>query len=298
MRSKKAISTLALALVAGGCSASAETGEVPDGACRILQRPTRIAADVVETSGAGASRAHPGVLWTHNDSKDAGVYAFQPAGALLGRTAVRGAENRDWEDLAVGPCEGGDCLFIADTGDNERKRDDAAIYRVREPVPGSRETARAERFPVRYPDGRYDTEAIFVLPSGELYLVSKGRVDPQVLFRYPGPLRSRERVELQPVATLGPGQSDYVRQITGAAASPSGKWVAIREYKRLRIYRAAELAAGKGAPVLDVDLTPVGEEQGEAVAILDNGRVVLTSEGALNGSPGTVSLLQCELPAE
>jgi hypothetical protein len=73
--------------------------------------------------------------------------------------------------------------------------------------------------------------------------------------------------------------------------------VAVREYKLLTIYRAAELTAGRVAPVLEVDLTPVGEAQGEGVALLDNGRVVLTSEGGFQGSPGSIAILQCELPA-
>lgn len=296
MRASRPRALAALALLAG-CTANAEPATTTDG-CRIVQRLARLPAELVETSGAAPSRAHAGVLWTHNDSDDDGVYAIQANGALLGRTRVRGAENRDWEDVAAGPCDGGHCLYLADTGDNQRERDDRGIYRFPEPRPGARESERAEHFPIRYPDGRYDTEAIFVMPSGELYLVSKGRVDAQILFRYPMPLRAGERVEVQPVATLGPGREDYLLQITGASASPSGRWIAIREYKRLSVHRASELLAGRVAPVLEVDLTPVGEEQGEGVAILDNGRVVLTSEGALQGSPGTISILQCELPAE
>ena len=296
MRVSRTAPLAALALLAG-CTGSAEPATTAAG-CRILDRLARLPAELVETSGVAASRAHAGVLWTHNDSDDAGAYAIQANGALLGRTEISGAKNLDWEDVAVGPCEGGDCLYLADTGDNERRRDDRGLYRVREPAPGAPESAPAEHFPIRYPDGRYDTEAVFVMPSGEVYFVSKGRVDAQIIFRYPMPLRAGERVELQPVATLGPGREDFLLQITGASASPSGRWIAIREYKRLTVHRASDLVAGRVAPVLQVDLTPVGEEQGEGVAILDNGRVVLTSEGALQGSSGTISLLQCELPAE
>src|SRR2546427_279731 len=74
-----------------------------------------------EASGIAVSRAHPGVLWTHNDSGDsATVYAITLAGNLLATYRVPGATAVDWEDIALGPCpeHAGRCLFIADTGDN------------------------------------------------------------------------------------------------------------------------------------------------------------------------------------
>src|SRR5215207_1575918 len=59
---------------------------------------------LVEISGVAASRAHPGVLWTHNDSGGAPeVYAVAQDGADLGTYAVDGARATDWEDIAVGP---------------------------------------------------------------------------------------------------------------------------------------------------------------------------------------------------
>src|SRR6266566_1484018 len=60
---------------------------------------------VKESSGIAASRAHPGVLWTHNDSgDDAYVYATDLAGADRGVVRIRGARAVDWEDIALGPC--------------------------------------------------------------------------------------------------------------------------------------------------------------------------------------------------
>ena len=58
--------------------------------------------------------------------------------------------------------------------------------------------------------------------------------------------------------------------------------------------RPAELLGG-GGPDRSIDLTPLGEVQGEAVALLDNGAVILTSEGGFPGAAGTVAVLSCEL---
>src|SRR5712691_4960515 len=50
---------------------------------------------VKESSGIAASRAHPGVLWTHNDSgDDAYVYATDLTGADRGSVRIRGARAR------------------------------------------------------------------------------------------------------------------------------------------------------------------------------------------------------------
>jgi hypothetical protein len=299
MRRMRAARAAGIALFCVACTAEARPSEEARGdeavaTCRTVQPSRPLPAPLRESSGVAASHRQAGVLWTHNDSGDgAELFAVDAAGRELGTTRITGARNEDWEDVAVGPCEGGDCVYIADTGDNERKRSDASIYRVREPRPGEA-SAPAERLRVSYPDGSHDTEALFVLPTGDIYLVSKGRHDRQTLYRY----RAGGSGTLEKVVELGPQPEEQLRFITGASASPSGRWVAIRRYKLLSIYHTADLLAGRTAPALEVDLTPVGEAQGEGVALLDNGRVILSSEGGFPEAPGTIAVLQCELPEE
>ena len=294
MRAARAAAIVAFCVA---CTAEAKpSGEAPSeeasANCRTVQPSRPLPSALHESSGLAASHRQAGVLWTHNDSGDsAELFAVDAAGRALGTSLITGARNEDWEDVAVGPCEGGDCLFIADTGDNERTRSDVSIYRVREPEPG-KPSAPAERLRVRYPRGSHDTEALFVLPNGEIYLVTKGRNDAQTLYRYrPG---GGERLEK--VVELGPEPKEQLRYITGASASPSGRWVAVRRYKQLSIYRTSELLAGNTTPALEADLTAVGEAQGEGVALLDNGRVILSSEGGFKEAPSTIAILQCELP--
>lgn len=279
------------------CAADAAPAGTAHG-CRILKPSTPLPTTLGESSGVAASRAWPETLWTHNDSGgDAAVFAVRSSGELVGRVAVPGARNRDWEDLALGPCPGGSCLYLADTGNNSGKRKDLVIYRVAEPRPDADATARAERLPVRYPEGRHDAEALFVLPTGEIFLVTKGRHSAVSLYRYPGEPRVGEEVVLERVAELSAGEQEHPHLVTGASASPSGEWVAIRSYQWLNIYRTRELVAGNTRPATVMDLSPVGEAQGEAVELLDDGRVVLTSEGGFKEAPGTFAVLACELPA-
>ena len=57
-----------------------------------------------EASGIAESRKNPDVLWTHNDSGDSPrVFAFNRHGKHLGVYTIAGINNRDWEDMAVGP---------------------------------------------------------------------------------------------------------------------------------------------------------------------------------------------------
>jgi len=58
-----------------------------------------------ESSGLAASRAHPGLFWSHNDSGDGPMlYAIDTTAALLGVVEVEGARAVDWEALGMGPC--------------------------------------------------------------------------------------------------------------------------------------------------------------------------------------------------
>jgi hypothetical protein len=256
-----------------------------------VQEPIQLAPEIRESSGIVASRRHAGVLWTHNDSgNEAEVFAIAPTGQLLGRVRVAGASNQDWEDITLGPCPSGDCLYIGDIGNSRGRGEPMVIYRVPEPSPGSGTTARAERLRVRFPDGSSDAEALFVLPSGELYIISKAK--NTALYRYPLPLRADQVVTLERVRGLG---LEGEERVTGADATPDGGWVAVRTNNTLLLYRTDKLLQANGAPAIRVDLAPLGEVQGEGVAVGADGSVVLTSEGGSRRVPGTIARLACTL---
>lgn len=264
--------------------------------CEAPERVGTLPSELAESSGVTASRRHPGILWTHNDSGGGAVlFAIDSTGKAVGQVRITDAENVDWEDIALGPCPAGDCLYIGDIGDNAEGRDSALIYRVPEPHPDAA-SAAAEPFPIRYAGGARDAEALFVLPSGDVFIVSKGRSEPVTVYRYPAPLRAGERVTLQPVQQLTDAAVPVPAQVTGAGAAPNGRWVGVRSYMAVQLYRAAEehVVAILDGP--DASVLTLGEPVGEAVAVRADDTIVLTSEAGSAGSGGPVSRVRCTLP--
>jgi hypothetical protein len=247
-----------------------------------------------ESSGVAASRRQPGILWTLNDSgNDASIFAIDTLGRDHGAFAVAGAENRDWEAIAVGPCGARDCIYIADTGDNAQLRQSVRIYRVPEPVVAARRSRppRAEVLEVRYPNGPRDVEAELVAEDGSVYLIAKGRGRTPRAYRVrPNAWASRGTVVAEDIGKLPIATGSLGNQITDAALSPSGDRVAVRTY--LAIYLFALTRHGTLVP-LGVGCDAAGLQlQGEGISWLDDRVLVLTSEGGF-GSPGTIVLLEC-----
>lgn len=278
--------------------------------CEVLAKGLTLPDELKESSGVTPSRVHPGVYWTHNDSGNTpDLYAVRIDGRELGKVRVVGATNADWEDIAAERCPGGSgsCLYIADSGDNGSGQDDGGkgkekgsrqhavrLVVVPEPARGQ-PTVQAREYTAYLPGKRTDIEALAVLPDGRIYLVSKGIKRDIELFRWPTPLAEGAPVTLERVRRLAPEAAQVGDRVTGASASPNGKWVAVRTYAALAFYRTADLL-GNGRPFSQLDLEPLGETQGEAVSLADDGDVVLTSEGHGHHLPGTLAHLRCVLP--
>ncbi len=145
-----------------------------------------------EASGLAASRASPGVFWTHDDSGGAAeLYAIDAQGKLRGTVRLAGVDNTDWEDVAAFRLNGRAWLLVADVGDNDAKRSHVRLHLVAEPAsaelrPNANLTLRPEySLRVRYEDGTRDCEAVAVDPvGGQIYLLSK-RDEPARLYRLP-----------------------------------------------------------------------------------------------------------------
>jgi hypothetical protein len=254
---------------------------------------------LIESSGVAVSRTHPGILWTHNDGGDRpNLYVTNLSGKDLGHYRVAGAEARDWEDIALGPCPDTDttCIYIADTGDNLQRRRSVAIYVIEEPgvlpEPGKRadEDLRAAKIEVRYPDGAHDVEALAVAPEGDVFLITKGQKGRIKLFRVPtGAVRETSVTAVQEgVLDILP-QRALGRFVTGAAISPSGQRLVVRTYTEIGLYRRTpDGIVRDGSPCW----LGLRERQGEAIDFWDEDLLVLTSEAGLNRR-GSVAIVRC-----
>ncbi len=252
-----------------------------------------------ESSGVVTSRKHPGLLWTMNDSGgDPMLFLSDSTGASLGGFTVPGASNVDWEALGRGPCDGGECLFIGDTGDNSERRSSVTLYRVPEPDPLSpprdgmaRESAKIQ---IEYPDRAHDVEALYVEPDGSVILMTKGRRGGVLTYRVPPAAWALKSMSKAVRVDSLPIQANYPlgRVVTDAAISLDGRLVAVRTYRELWFFtRAADghLSLDPARPVCD--LTGL-QRQGEAVDWWLGDTLVLTSERA-SSRAGTIMMVRC-----
>jgi hypothetical protein len=285
----------------GGAPSSAWTRPVPSAsiaaapssaasscdACSRYATPETVGAvreaAIDELSGMAASRLHQGLYWVHNDSGDLPrIFAIEPTGVL--RAEVRfdvGAAN-DWEDIAVGPCDGEPCVFAGDIGDNHHLRTEVQIHRVAEsklPIDTrTPATVHARSTRATYPDGPHDAEAMFVDPSsGDVVIVTKVWSGTGVAYRLPtAKLDDAAPVMLERIGPLaGIGGVD---PITAADAHPCASRVIVRTYRHIYEY-----AASPGLPLVTAfSSTPTvvpspREYQSEAIAYRSDGRGWLTS---------------------
>lgn len=273
--------------------------------CPSFDAPVNLGAPedsaLTEISGLAASRAHPGVLWAHNDSGDtARVFAMETNGTHLGVYNLQGASAYDWEDMAIGPgpAPGQDCLYLADIGDNNLVRANVVVYRVPEPavqpgqLPVAEDLSGVETFTLEYPDAPatvYDCEALFVDPrTADLYLVTKdshGYDGGAVVFRSPAPHEDGQSYTLSQVAFIAFSMPlwDWV---TGADISPTGREIAVRTYGNIYLWNVP----GAG-PLWDAfagdrcTLPAYTEPQGEAVCFAGDGECVYSASEQAGDGP-------------
>lgn len=252
---------------------------------------------LAESSGVFASRDQPGILWTLSDSKGPPrIFATDTSGEDRGSFLLHGIDNVDWEAITAGRCGSGECLYIADTGDNLEQRHSVQLYRLPEPAVTGRAgqppaASQVERLEVRYPDGPHDVEAAFVDGRGDTHLISKGRTVGFLHYRVPASAWNKPSAMAQLLGGLAIDEGGGLgRLVTDAAISPDGRLVAVRTYQEIFFFhlndRGTLRSTGVGCSVAGLEL------QGEGVAWLDQETVVTTTESVL-GIPGGVSVGRC-----
>ncbi|QXE36304.1 WD40 repeat domain-containing protein [Streptomyces sp. GMY02] len=223
---------------------------------------------IVESSGLAASRLHPGIYWTHNDSDD-GPYVFavdSRTGETVAMVTMRGVgEPRDVEAISIGS-DGN--VYVGDIGDNlNGSWDHVWIYRFPEPKRLADTTVRATQFTVTYADGPRNAEALMVHPvTGRVYIASKNDNGGGL---YEGPAR------------LSSSGNNVFRRIgevpwvTDGAFSPDGKELVLRSYFSARAY-----AWRNGALGADHAVRAPFQAQAESVTYTADGKALMFgSEG-------------------
>ena len=222
---------------------------------------------IVESSGLVASRLHPGVLWTVNDSSGAPVvYGVGEDGQTVAELELAGVTQRDWEALAPTTMpDGSPGLLVGDIGDNSGSRErGVVVYLVPEPAELGLVVARPARtYRLRYEDGPHDAEGLAVDPrSGRVYLVGKALFGAGVY--------AADRLSTSGDTVLRRvGRAPTL--VTDAACLPDGRLV-------VRGYQSAQVLGRDLAREAGVDLP--SQPQGESLAVTPDGSALLVgSEG-------------------
>ncbi len=288
--------------------ASADAGAAACGVCQAYPPWRRLSTFATyplnELSGIVASRRDVGVVYAHNDSGDAPRFFAMDAetGKGRGEFLLKGVQAIDWEDIAIGPCAAGTCVFLADIGDNSHVRASVSIYVVPEPAldppKGKQELTTYERWTLHYPDGPHDAETLLVDPrSGDLFIVTKeflGRGTLYALTRPASPAPTTpmmlRRLQQIPIPSFG------TTLITGGDVHPCAPRVLLRSYGRVFEFRGSkqgDVASWLStAPALVIDGAP--EPQGEAIAYRADGFGIYSSTEIPSGpAPAPLSTTSC-----
>lgn len=183
---------------------------------------------ITESSGLAASRAHPGIYWTHNDQDQPRIFGVDSrTGETVATLTMAGVGTpRDMEAISVGP--DGD-IYVGDIGDNlDGSWDHVWIYRFPEPKTLKDQTVRATQYDVKYADGPRNAEALMVHPkTGRVYIASKNEDGGGL---YAGP----ERLTTSGTNTFR--RIGEVPWVTDGAFSPDGERLLLRGYFSAREY--------------------------------------------------------------
>ncbi|ORT58776.1 hypothetical protein BKD26_16495 [Streptomyces sp. CB03238] len=223
---------------------------------------------ITESSGLAASRAHPGVYWTHNDQDEPRVFAVDGrTGRTVATVTLRGVGTpRDMEAVSVG-ADGH--VYVGDIGDNlDGSWQHVWIYRFPEPEQLRDRTVEATQYTVTYADGPRNAEALMVHPkTGRVYIASKNEDGGGL---YEGPAR---------LSADGPNVFRRIAEVpwvTDGAFSPDGGELVLRGYFSARAYPWKD-----GRPGGERRLSAPIQRQAESVTYtVDGSALMFGSEGA------------------
>ncbi len=277
-----------------------------------------------EPSGLGASRRNPGhVIWENEAPRNGQgmlyavssgglrkTFRFSPAGT--GRPT---ASMLDFEDMAVGPCNGpgsGTCWWVGDIGHLSNDFSASAkrtfwLYRIPEPdittTANNTQLTVTGRYPFTVPasianEGRiagsastFDMETLMVHPkSGEIFVVTKGQNTGGKVYilKYPFPLTAGASREAKIVRTVQMPRAgswnpttlagEGYHLVTGGDIHPDGRRFTLRTYGWIWEFRGSDWAAALAATA-PVKLPKAGGDldmQGEAFTYAPDGAKYFT----------------------
>ncbi len=213
---------------------------------------------ITESSGLATDTTGK-LYWTVNDSGSSGVaYGINGKGDTKGTVRFL-ADPVDIEALAMDDNR----LFLADIGDNGKRRDSITVFAIDNPEPND-DTRSYRSYDFSYPDGAHDAETMLIDGRGRLYFVTKEVRGG--IYRAPVNLSRSGVNELRRVGNAP-------AFVTDGTFLPDGERIALRTYVSVEMLDADSYDVVAQAPL---PLQP----QGETITMdLDGDHLLVGSEG-------------------
>ena len=215
-------------------------------------------ARITESSGLASDPAG-NIYWTVNDSGDRGVaYGIGLDGEVQGTLNFR-AQPIDVEAVAVQD----DRLYIADIGDNNRRRDFVRVFFFDNPRANGL-TVTYHAYDFTYPDEAQNAETLLVSDSGRLFIVTKG--DDGAIYAAP---RRPDRQGVNELKKVGSAPAD----VTDGTFLPGGDKIALLTYNEVTVIDASTYDVLVSSPIPQ-------QPQAESLTLsLDEQSLLVGSEG-------------------
>ncbi len=258
-------------------------------------------AQLDEASGLAASRLNRGYLWSHNDSGDKNrIFLFDTYGKGKYEFTIQGAENRDWEDMAVvKESDGSATIYVADFGDNNAVYSSYAIYWFKEPVitastPALNTITQVNKVTFTVSDGSRDMECLLVdQQTKDLFIISK-RETQKHLYKIPASNMvsgsSTKAEYLQTLDNISQPFSSAAQviqgfYITAGSVSPDNMEILVKNYLEIYYWKRKEGETIPQALARQAKTVPYQmEPQGEGITFAEDGAGYYTISESPDGS--------------
>jgi hypothetical protein len=236
-----------------------------------------------EASGLASSVVNPGFLWAVNDSGNSSdVYLIDTA-ASVKMICKLPVDNRDWEDIAVGPGpkEGKTYVYVGEIGDNNAIHDFLYVYRFEEPTADTevKDVMLTDTLKIQISDGKRDVETMLIDPlTKDLYLISK-REDSVGVYKVTQPF-DHETLIAEKVQTI-----PYFKIVAGSI-SKDGKEILLKDYDHIYYWKRQKSESLETVLLKSPEELPYEREaQGESITWARDGSGYYTLSETNPGKP-------------
>lgn len=228
--------------------------------------------DLREISGMASSINNPKLLWVHNDAGNkAEIFLLDENLDVKLTCKLNGIDNRDWEDIAIGP--GPDStksyIYVGEIGDNDARHRYKYIYRFEEPTWDKNEKSliisAVDKIIFRLPDGPKDTETLLLDPrTKDLYVVSK-REKPVYVYKVKYPYEAQDTITASKVVSLP------FTGIVGGDFSAKGDRILLKNYSNVFYWHSPSVPVEELLKQTPKEVPYEVEPQGEAITWVRDG---------------------------